>query len=46
MRLEAAKDRLIFLLQLAVPGKRIGLQAVADELDRPRPFLMQEVWAL
>src|SRR5262249_50440047 len=34
-RLTAAEDRLIFLLQLRVSGKRVALQTIADELHRP-----------
>src|SRR5262249_45417645 len=33
--LTAAEDRLIFLLQLRVSGKRVALQTIADELHRP-----------
>src|SRR5262249_2401028 len=34
-RLTAAEDRLIFLLQLRVSGKRVALQTIADGLHRP-----------
>src|SRR4029077_8883335 len=34
-RLTAAEDRLIFLLELRVSGKRAALQTIADELHRP-----------
>src|SRR5262245_39081392 len=33
--LTTAEDRLIFLLQLRVSGKRVDLQTIADELHRP-----------
>src|SRR5262249_42224716 len=34
-QLTAAEDRRIFLLQLRVSGKRVALQTIADELNRP-----------